>query len=839
MTTSNNSVVIDSLKIDFFADRTELKWFISEIKKDDVFEVQYQITSAFAGHMPVNQTKADDPVNYSRLYYRDYQDSIRIEEFPADSIWVKNYSVSDFIISTREDYPATSTSIRIYVRRNANGQGVLDFNQPDSIKPLDLYCNGNTAQGWKDTIADWTFMVLPSGIGNPNLMALGLPYSFRDTSKISIPFHTAQGLVTETNTYIIVRAVPRNSNDTCWFSIELVDTNTYYSLDTVAIFTIYDTAPSSEPWSITLRAGEYTTFYALGFEWDTLDNRFGKFMGARNVTWTIDTSGISQDDTIFIPGNTLKIFEWNQIASANRDTTLSIGFKRPGVYHIIIQYDSTGYHYEDDVTVYVTPDSPPAPPRLEFEPGDFNPATTSFRDTATIVDGSYLADTVYFVMRDRFGNYIGEEKIVSVSSKYPDLITATVIFPDSTSLVFMRGGYQAVPGGVFHDTIIVTGESGFADTLYINIECFIDGIAIYGSPVSNISEPRDSIVVKTTDSITLYTRGFFITPPGDTIEYGLVNADWELLAWPDQAVRIVFNQQNSNVSSATIPNSPTPGMGMIAITYTDPVQNINFRDTLSVDIVVQGGQATMLNIFRVDSLGNEVAYDTVPSGSPLYIKIDAYDQFGFRTNNWDPDSIIFSNDLPADTPANLAWHFGDSEKRILNVTQTWIKASPVSGEDMFGVILVKQGINNITVFDSLLTKNSAVIRVTVISELSAILSQNLVFNESADIDTNCLLVFPVPANKYSDQIQFSFYTNRSVRAVLTIYDLGGSRVHEKSADFSLNNHRYEQCLFESWNMRNFNGRMITSGGYIAVLKLTYNYDGTTKTMITKLAVGEE
>jgi hypothetical protein len=41
-----------------------------------------------------------------------------------------------------------------------------------------------------------------------------------------------------------------------------------------------------------------------------------------------------------------------------------------------------------------------------------------------------------------------------------------------------------------------------------------------------------------------------------------------------------------------------------------------------------------------------------------------------------------------------------------------------------------------------------------------------------------------------------------------------------------------------WTMRNLQGRMVFSGGYIVILKLTNKFDNKSKTLITKLAVKE-
>ena len=258
-------------------------------------------------------------------------------------------------------------------------------------------------------------------------------------------------------------------------------------------------------------------------------------MGAKDVAWTIDTSGISQNDTIFMPGNTLRILEWNQVASSSRDTTFSVGFKRPGVYTIIIEYDSAGIHLEDEFSIYVSPDAAYMT-NLEPEPGSNNPVRTTFPDSAIIRDNTSPVDTLYLVLRDRYGNFISEDKIVSIESTQPTLVLKTPVAPDSTSLEFTRGGYGYTPGGIFSDIVIVTGESGLKDTFYIDLESFMDGAAIYDSSGSNINNPLDSITIKATDSITLHSRGYFELSPGNLSEYGLVNADWELLE--DSRVRV-------------------------------------------------------------------------------------------------------------------------------------------------------------------------------------------------------------------------------------------------------------------------------------------------------------
>jgi len=88
--TSNNTITIDSFGIAILGSSTVLQWFVNSISLDDVFEVNYSLTSDSAGPIAGNVTKAMDTANYSRLYFMDFSGELIEEELIPTTLFVNS-----------------------------------------------------------------------------------------------------------------------------------------------------------------------------------------------------------------------------------------------------------------------------------------------------------------------------------------------------------------------------------------------------------------------------------------------------------------------------------------------------------------------------------------------------------------------------------------------------------------------------------------------------------------------------------------------------------------------------------------------------------------------------
>ncbi|MFH1760879.1 MAG: hypothetical protein ABIA63_07240 [bacterium] len=660
--TGNNSAVIDSFKIDSSQSYTLLSWYVSKIEIDDIFEVSYDFTSTWIGYGPINQTRDDDAVNYSRVYYRDYDDSVRVQEFTRDSIYVKNYTVSGFEIAARQNAQASFKTDTVFIKKNAiNGRGEVQSWIPASVsvKPLNLYFNANTTDGWKDTTAQyWTFL----NVDNQNRFALGLPDTIRDTSHITIPLGNS-GLVPG---YVIIEAGINNGSDKDWFTIWIRDTNTYFTLDTVAIFTAPDTLAPAEYDYISLFAGQSVNLYAIAFDWDEINKKFGKFIDYPISTWTIDTSGISRNDTVFIEGDTLKILQWNQLSASRRDSLLTVAFKRAETYKIALRWDTIASPdpFVDTITLSILPDTANIIINLEQTKENLNPKT-SFPDISyTIADGIYNPDiTLYLVKRDIYGNYMDPEKITSITYRNNSILSVSINPADSTSLVFSRRSYAYINNGIFRDTVEVTGVSGKKDLFYINTECFMDGASIYEQS-SPLNLPADSISLQTGYSLSIYCRGYFLDSSGAYIGYGPVNASWKIENWPDSSFNINFTD-----SMITLPPSSNTGTAMVSFLYNDILKGASYTDTIFI-IIEPGNVQTIsletgpVNTSRIDisTILNSINIDTKTFGL-FEMHLVSRDNFGNFISKDRIDTFdLVSNPTGKNSLVRVLTGYGDASR---------------------------------------------------------------------------------------------------------------------------------------------------------------------------------
>ncbi len=100
------------------------------------------------------------------------------------------------------------------------------------------------------------------------------------------------------------------------------------------------------------------------------------------------------------------------------------------------------------------------------------------------------------------------------------------------------------------------------------------------------------------------------------------------------------------------------------------------------------------------------------------------------------------------------------------------------------------------------------------------------------------LASPNPADRNSHNIYFTFTAAGSGSAQLKIYDAVGNCIHENSQDFTSRGNSMIKHTFTPWDCKNKVGRVVATGTYHAVLRLTYS-DGTIAVLTTSIGISDK
>jgi hypothetical protein len=153
----NNTVNITNFQTRAIGSVTELQWFIETINLNDTFEVEYKVTCTDIGENAVNLTKATDPDNYSRFYYKNYQDIVKEEAFNDTTVYVRGGR----LVSIDTVYGDFSQS----AQRLQTIDQVTDFDVTDTLslyaKVFEKSSGGGIAGFLKLGAVEWTILTWP------------------------------------------------------------------------------------------------------------------------------------------------------------------------------------------------------------------------------------------------------------------------------------------------------------------------------------------------------------------------------------------------------------------------------------------------------------------------------------------------------------------------------------------------------------------------------------------------------------------------------------------------------------------------------------------------------
>jgi len=436
---------------------------------------------------------------------------------------------------------------------------------------------------------------------------------------------------------------------------------------------------------------------------------------------------------------------------------------------------------------------------ISWTPLDGNVGNNSV--SVTVFDNYGGADTQSFVINVQnvlnapVITYLPSDTIINQGSIYSDTVVASdedvgdivrfsLITPiTGLSIGNLTGIISWIPGnqniGLNIIVVEVTDDSGVTDTgnFTITVINTNDNPVITSSSITNATEDISYVYNVTATDVDLL----------DTITYGLL-----------------INPTEMTINS-------TSGL----IEWTPDNNNVGNNDVSIIASDQNGGVDTQTFVINVINVNDApVITSTAPT--------------------WTPENELYTYDVEA-TDVDV----GDSITYGLILNPTSMTIDPLTG--LIQWTPTSQDIRS----HSIVVAVTDQLNLTDYQTYSLVVDPTVGIKSTTNITSNeftgklyDFIAYPRPAKRGIDNINFKFVIELPSKAELFVYDLSGNLVVKKEQSYKLRQKRLTEFEIGPWNLRNLNGRVVSFGGYIAILKLTTDWDNQVNVRKIRIAISD-